>query len=250
MEKGGQVFVIYASGMYVETPPFRLSSKQAEIFHYLKDSSEVHIYDHIRQLLFELILRENMINSATALSESEVEFSVFQTSKFHTLYWRKTPRGYMLRPNVLPSDAIKDIFQNGKEYGFECSTAIVVIFYYAVLQSIEEVAFNRLFNHLLVWDWSYDDDLGIITKVGTDFIPGDVLYYYNPDYNNPVWIGENVVFLGNKKYFGHGIGMGTAEEMIEALNTLRKKDATRSAHLIHQYSRLNYRYLSQFSKRI
>jgi protein-glutamine gamma-glutamyltransferase len=250
MEKGGQEFVIIAAGMYVETPPFQLSSKQAEIFHYLKDSSEVHRYDHIRQLLFELILRENMIDSAIALNESEVEFSVFQTSKFNSLYWRKTPRGYMLRPGVLPSAAIKDIFHNGNEYGFECSTAIVVIFYYAVLQSIEEQAFNRLFNHLLVWDWSYDDDLGIKTRVGSDFIPGDVMYFYNPDYENPVWIGENVVFLGENKYFGHGIGIGTAEEMIKALNTLRKEGATRSARLIHQHSRLNYKYLSQFSKQI
>lgn len=250
MEKGDQGFMIIVAGMNVETPPFQLSSKQAENFHFLLNSSEVHRYVHSRELLFELMLRENMINSANALNESEVEFSVFQTSKFHSVYWSKTSRGYMLKPNVLPSDAIKDIFHNGSEYGFECSTAIVVIFYYAVLQSIDERAFNRLFNHLLVWDWSYDEDLGIITKVGSDFIPGDVMYFYNPDYHNPVWIGENVVFLGEDKYFGHGIGIGTAEEMIKALNTLRKTDATRSAHLIHQHSRLNFKYLSQFSKQI
>lgn len=250
MEKGGQVLVIITAGVYIETPPFHLSNKQKEIFRYLKNSSEVHIYDHIKQLLFELILRENLINSAIKFSQSEVDFTIFQTSKFNPRYWTKTPRGYWLRSNVLPSDAIKDIFRNGKEYGFECSTAIVILFYYAVLQSIEERAFNRLFSHLLVWDWSYDEDLGVVTKVGNEFIPGDILYFYNPDYNHPVWIGENVVFLGDKKYFGHGIGMGTAEEMIEALNSLRKKDATRSARLIPQHSRLNYRYLSQFSKRI
>lgn len=250
MEKGGQGFVIIVAGMNIEIPPFQLSSKQAEIFHFLKNSSEVHRYVHSRELLFELILRENMINSATLLNENEVEFSVFHTSKFNSLYWLKTSRGYILKPNVLPSDAIKDIFDNGKEYGFECTTAIVVIFYYAVLQSIDERAFNRLFNHLLVWDWSYDEDLGIITRVGSDFIPGDVMYFYNPDYDNPVWIGENVVFLGEDKYFGHGIGIGTAEETIKALNTLRKEGATRSAHLIHQHSRLNYKYLSQFSTQI
>ncbi len=250
MEKGGQGFVIIVAGMNIEIPPFQLSSKQAEIFHFLKNSREVHRYVHSRELLFELILRENMINSAIALNESEVQFSVFETSKFNSMYWLKTSRGYMIKPNVLPSDAIKDIFQNGKEYGFECSTAIVLIFYYAVLQSIDERAFNELFSHLLVWDWSYDEDLGIITKVGSDFIPGDVMYFYNPDYDNPVWIGENVVFLGEDKYFGHGIGIGTAEETIKALNTLRKEGATRSAHLIHQHSRLNYKYLSQFSTQI
>ena len=242
--------MIIVAGMNVETPPFQLSSKQAEIFHFLKNSSEVYRYVHSRELLFELMLREKMINSANVMNESEVEFSIFQTSKFNPEYWLKTSRGYMLKPNVLPSDAIKDIFHNGTEYGFECSTAIVVIFYYAVLQSIDVRVFNRLFNHLLVWDWSYDEDLGIITKVGSDFIPGDVMYFYNPDYDNPVWIGENVVFLGEDKYFGHGIGIGTAEETIKALNTLRKEGATRSAHLIHQHSRLNYKYLSQFSKQI
>lgn len=250
MEKGGQGFVIIVAGMNVEIPPFQLSSKQAEIFHYLKNSSEVHSYVHNKELLFELMLRENMINSAIALNESEVEFSIFQTSKFNSMYWLKTSRGYMLKPNVLPSDAIKDIFHNGTEYGFECSTAIVVMFYYAVLQSIDERSFNGLFNHLLIWDWSYDEDLGIITKVGSDFIPGDVMYFFNPDYDNPVWIGENVIFLGEDKYFGHGIGIGTAEETIKALNTLRKAGATKSAHLIHQHSRLNYKYLSQFSKQI
>lgn len=250
MEKGGQGFVIIVAGINLEIPPFQLSSKQTEIFHFLKNSREVHSYLHSRELLFELLLRENMINSAVLLNENEVQFSVFETSKFNSVYWLKTSRGYMLKPNVLPSDAIKDIFHNGKEYGFECSTAIVLIFYYAVLQSIDEIAFNRLFNHLLVWDWSYDEDLGIITKVGSDFIPGDVMYFYNPDYDNPVWIGENVVFLGEDKYFGHGIGIGTAEETIKALNTLRKEGATRSAHLIHQHSRLNYKYLSQFSRQI
>lgn len=248
MEKGGQGFVIIVAGMNLEIPPFQLSSKQAEIFHFLKNSKEVHRYVHSRELLFELILRKNMINSAIEMNESEVEFSIFHTSKFNSMYWLKTSRGYILKPNVLPSDAIKDIFLNGKEYGFECTTAIVVIFYYAVLQSIDERAFNWLFNHLLVWDWSYDEDLGIITRIGSDFIPGDVMYFYNPDYDNPVWIGENVVFLGEDKYFGHGIGIGTEEEMIKALNTLRKEGATRSAHLIHQHSRLNFKYLSQFSK--
>lgn len=240
--------MILVAGKYVEIPPFQLSKKQGEIFRFLKNSLEMHSYENQKQLYFELFLRENLIKSANALNESDVEFSVFQTSKFHTKFWTKTRRGYMQKPNVLPSHAIKDIFKNSHEYAFECSTAIVVMFYYSVLQSIDEGAFNRLFNHLLIWDWSYDEDLGIITKVGNDFIPGDVLYFYNPDYKNPVWIGENVVLLGENEYFGHGIGTGTAEEMIKALNSLRKEDAIKSAYLIHQYSRLNYKYLSRFAK--
>lgn len=242
--------MISIMGMYVGELPFQLSAKQAEIFRYLKENSEMFRYDSIAQLQFELVLRENLIKSALALNDSEVEFSIFSTSKFNPTYWTKQNRGYLLKPNVPASTAIRDIFQNGKEYGFECSTAIVVLFYHAVLESINERDFNQLFQRLFIWDWSYDEDLKIETRVGNDFIPGDVMYFYNPDFYNPVWIGENVVFLGDDEFFGHGIGKATEGEMIKALNSLRKPNATREAHLIDQHSRLNSKYLSPFAKPI
>ncbi|MDZ5470484.1 protein-glutamine gamma-glutamyltransferase [Bacillus sp. 31A1R] len=240
--------MIRVMGRYLEGVPFNLSVKEEEILNHLQNSSFIYDYSSLRDLRFELHLRSKIIEAAIQLGRSGAEFTVFKYSRFNPLYWTKTSRGYVLKPNVLPSVAINDVFINGQEYAFECSTAIVLIYYYAVLKSINEVYFNQLFQSLLVWDWSYDEDLGIITKVGTDFIPGDVMYFYNPDYENPVWIGENVVFLGNGLYFGHGVGSKTAEGMIEALNTLRKSNATRSAHLIPQHSRLNFQYLSQFAR--
>ena len=234
---------------YGQKPPIdRFQGVQREIYLALENSPLIHSYDSLHELLFDIQLRANIISAARQLHDSKVSFAPFNTSKFNPKIWKKTKYGYLLDPSVLPSDAIKDIFNNGEEYAFECSTAIVVIFYKAVLDSIATSYFNTLFQRLLVWDWNYDQDLSIITKEGRDFIPGDVVYFYNPDFAHPVWTGENTVFLGSGLYFGHGIGIETAEGMIEALNTLRKENSTQSAYLISQHSRLNPKYLSQFTR--
>ncbi len=226
-----------------------LSGKQREIYDHLDQSLTLFEYDSTFQLLFEIRLREQIIEAALKLKEASVAFTSFKYSKFNPIYWTKGPRGYLLNPNVRPSDAIADIFESGEEYGFECSTAMVIIFYKAVLESIRITDFNYLFRGLLVWNWNYDPDLAIITLEGSEFIPGDVVYFMNPDFELPIWRGENAVVLGNGLYYGHGIGIGTADEMIEALNTLRKKGSITSAYMLKQHSRLNFKYLSQFSGR-
>lgn len=227
-------------------PPANISNMEGKIFVELQNSQQVYRYFSWKQLEFELLLRKNIIEAAKLLAKAPVEFKVFQESRFNSLYWTKTSRGYRLKPFIRPSQAIEDIYKNGHEYAFECSTAIVIIYYYAVLQSINMNAFDQLFQSLLIWDWSYDEDLRIITKAGTELIPGDVIYFHNPDYLYPVWIGENTVYLGDGLYFGHGIGVGTKEEIIQTLNTLRKSNPTKSAYVLSQYSRLDYPYLSQF----
>lgn len=239
--------IIMMGKLLENPPPISLPETEALIYEELQKSDLPHYYLSWNQLNFELLLRKNIIEAAIDLDRSAAEFKVFQESRFNERYWTKTRSGYRLKPFVLPSEAIEDIFENGHEYGFECSTAIVVIYYYAVLKSININAFNQLFQNLLVWDWSYDEDLRIITKVGTEFIPGDVLYFHNPDYLHSVWIGENAVYLGKNMYFGHGIGMKSKDEMIAALNSLRKPNSRKSAYVLSQYSRLDFQYLSQFA---
>lgn len=226
-----------------------LSGKQKEIYESLDNSLEMFEYDSTYQLLFEIRLRENIMEASMKLKESGVAFTSFTYSKFNPVFWTKVPRGYLLKPNVLPSDAINDIYENGSEYGFECSTAMVIIFYKAVLDAISVANFNYLFSGLLVWNWNYDPDLAIITLEGSEFIPGDVVYFMNPDFDKPIWRGENAVYLGKGLYYGHGIGIGTEGEMVKALNTLRKEGAVTSAYMLQQHSRLNYKYLSRFSNR-
>lgn len=226
----------------------QLHENQKQILTALQENSTVFYYYSLRELLFEIKLRENIIHAAKLMNDSGATFTSFSHSKFNPKYWVKGSQGYVLKPNVLPSKAIDDIFYNGDMYGFECSTAIVLIYYKAVLDSIDVAAFNRLFRNLLVWNWNYDIDLIIITQRGTEFIPGDVVYFANPDYELPIWLGENAVFLGEGQYFGHGIGIGSSEDMINALNSLRKEGATKSAFMLNQHSRLNFRRLARYAR--
>ncbi|KKK34416.1 protein-glutamine gamma-glutamyltransferase [Mesobacillus campisalis] len=228
--------------------PDSLQGVKREIFMAMNASREIFSFFTPGELLFELQLRENIMNAAHQMHQSGAAFTTFQYSQFNPAYWVRSSRGYLLRPDVLPSDAIRDVFNNGKIYGFECSTAMVFIFYKAVLDSIRPSDFNYLFGGLLVWNWNYDPDLVIVTRRGTEFIPGDVVYFYNPDHKQVIWLGENAVFLGNDQYFGHGIGVKMAKEMIEALNTLRKEGATRSAYLLNQHSRLDAKYFHRYAR--
>lgn len=226
-----------------------LQGLQKEIYLSLEASRETFSYLSVSELLFDLRLRENIIQAAIDLNESEVAFSSFQQSSFNPKYWVKGSRGYLLRPDVLPSDAIRDIYINGKMYGFECSTAMVIVYYKAVVDSILESAFNYLFNGLLVWNWNADPDLAIITRLGTEFVLGDVVYFNNPDFKYPIWRGVNAVVVGDDQYYGHGVGIQKANEMIDTLKTLRKEGATTTPYMLDQHSRLNYRYLYRFAKR-
>ncbi|PLR76117.1 protein-glutamine gamma-glutamyltransferase [Bacillus sp. V3-13] len=226
---------------------YGLKDLQRDIYDEMKNSEDLYVYDTIDQLLFEIKAREQIVRASYSLNRSGVVFSSFKKSRFNPDFWLWTSRGYRLRPGVLPSDAINDIFNNGRIYGFECSTAIVIIFYKALIESINLRAFNYLFANLLVWDWNYDWDLGITTRPGKNFIPGDIVYFYNPDYREPIWMGENAVYLGKGRYYGHGIGVATEAGMINALNTRRRDGAERSAYLLEQHSRLNFKYLQQFA---
>lgn len=218
---------------------------QKEIYLALENSPTFYQYDTVQELLFELRLRENIIKAARMLYESQVQFAAFKTSRFNPRIWNKTKYGYLLNPAVLPSYAINDVFINSREYAFECTTAIIIIFYKAVLDTISIRHFNAFFQGLLVWDWQHDQDLGITTKSGSDFIPGDAVYFFNPEYEQPVWTGENAIFLGGNYYFGHGVGIKTEAGMIYDLNILRKRNAMISAYLISQHSRMNMKYLEK-----
>ena len=50
--------------------------------------------------------------------------------------------------------------------------------------------------------------------------------------------GENVIVMGNDQYFAHGLGILTAEQIIQRLNSLRK-NAVQPAYLLNQATRLD-----------
>ena len=123
------------------------------------------------------------------------------------------------------------------------------IYYHAVLNSIGEYLFNQLFQNLYLYSWHTDPDLGI-QSIHTDyFLPGDVVYFNNPDVDpkTPWWRGQNVVDLGDGTYFGHGFGIWTGEEMIQILNTKRIPESKNSAYLTNIVTRPTFKDLAKYS---
>lgn len=211
---------------------------------------EPFVYPSVNALNFELRMREMTMNAARALNSSGVRFASFANSACNPAYWnRELNGGFRLRPDQAPADAIRDIFQSGPLYAFECATAIVIVFYKAVLDTIGETQYNRLFAGTYLYTWNTDRDLGLRTIPTTRFIPGDCLYFDNPevDMSTPQWQGENVIYMGGNRYYGHGIGIATAERIIEVLNAHRRPGAVASAFMLDQATRPDYVYLSRFA---
>ncbi|MCM3569539.1 protein-glutamine gamma-glutamyltransferase [Neobacillus mesonae] len=204
---------------------------------------QVYQYPSIQHLKFELAFRSHIMKAARELNSSGVKFTTFTYSFPNKKYWdRLSNGGFLLKQNASPSTAILDIINNGKLYAFECSTAIAIIFYIATLYSIGSKRFDYLFTRLYLMDWQFDDDLPIHQKYGDDYLPGDVLHFNNPDFDpkQPHWRAENVVYFGDDKYYGHGVGIRNSSAIINFLNKKRKPNPKISAYLMNMITRPDY----------
>ena len=129
------------------------NSIQLKIFSKLFSSNTVYRYASIDELKFELELRKNIIDASYELNDSRFSFKVFRDSKCNTDYWDRTDEGgFRLRSDVKPSEAIKDIYINSAKYGTECSTAMVIIYYKALLAQYPEELFNKTFSQIYPYE--------------------------------------------------------------------------------------------------
>ena len=227
-----------------------LTAEEIEMIERMSRYQEIYSFFSIDHFHFVLHLRQSIIQASRLLYSSKARFSTFKNARCNQTYWNLTQQGgFKLKTGVIPSEAIQDIFENGSKYSFECATAIVILFYKAVLDSINLDQFNRIYQGIYLRDWQSDEDLPIFSKQGNDYLPGDCLYFNNPEFdpNQSQWRGENAIDLGNGLYYGHGIGIKTAEAIIEALNKRRKPNSTESAYLLSQVTRIDNRYLYQFA---
>lgn len=229
---------------------FPRSSIERQLLGTMSQSSYKYRYDSLSQLRFELRLRKETVNSAEALNVSGLAFSDFHKSKCNPAYWDRTQNGgFRLKEGADSAKAIDDIYSNGSKYATECATAMVIVYYKALLDIFKYDAFNKLFQKIFLMNWRSIDpllkDIGILHKV-EDFLYGDRGYFKNPDVNpkTPQWQGENVIILPDELYYGHGIGIKTAEGMIRSLNANRKKDAARSAYFLDDASRPDFNKLA------
>lgn len=92
--------------------------------------------------------------------------------------------------------------------------------------------------------------IGIKVTYTTHFLPEDVIYFKNPDFDPeiPYWRGENAVVLEDDMYYGHGVGINTAEQIIDALNQARKAETNQSAYLTKSVARPTFDHLAKLSK--
>lgn len=225
---------------------WKLGSIEKTIMHQMENAPDYYSYNSVDELLFELKMRKNIIDSANEMNKSKAKFTTFTYARCNPRYWQLTRAGgFLLRPDVQPAEAILDIFQNGALYAYECATAIPIIYYHAILNSIGSRLFNSLFRNLYLYSWHTDTDLGLVTFYGNHFLPGDVLYLNNPDYDRrtPWFRGLNAVLLNDGKLFGHGFYIRTPEEMIKILNEKRGPGSQQSAYVTKLITRPSFEYL-------
>lgn len=228
-----------------------LENFENKIIHQMQLQPVIYSYNSIDELSFELKLRRNIVDSAKAMSQGYAKFEILSKSYCNPRYWNLTKAGgFQLKAGVLPSEAIQDIYNNSSLYAFECATAIVIIYYHAVLNSIGEHLFNQTFQNLYLYSWNSDSDLGIQGLNTNYLLPGDVVYFNNPEFDpNQFWFkGENAVLLEDGTFFGHGIGIETAEKIIEELNKARLPMSMQSAYLTNYVLRLSFNHLFKISK--
>lgn len=245
--------MIQISGITVEpdtiSEEYPQNSIEGKIADMLLSSSEVYAYDSLYELDFELKMRKSIVNAAKNLYQSGLSFRTFRDSKCNEEFWERTNEGgFWLKENANPYDAINDIYKNTRMYGTECSTAIVIIFYKAVLDVSTQELFNELFPQIYLMNWQHlDSNLAVTYYMSRpDYVPGDCRYFKNPDVDplTPEWQGENTIDLGNGMYYGHGIGIRTAEGIIEVLNRNREPGSETSAYLLESVTLPDFKYLA------
>ncbi len=231
------------------------NSVERQLLEQMSKSAETYRYDTLEQLKFELALRREIVGAAKKLNGSGMGFAVFHKSECNPDYWDRTSSGgFRLKSGVKPSDAIRDIFTNGRKYATECATAMVIVYYGALLAVLPEEKFNTLFGSIYLMNWRELDPL--LREVGTprtvkDILLGDRCYFRNPEVSPevPELQGENVIVLPNGLYYGHGMGITNAERIIKVLNANRIEDATQSAYFMeNSAARPNFKRLADASQ--
>lgn len=230
---------------------YEQGSIESKTINLLVSSSTKYTYDSLDQLKFELRLRREIITASYDLDRSGLNFAIFRKTTCNPAYWERTEDGgFVLKAGVKPSDAILDIFQNGSQYSTECATAMMIVYYRALLNVYSESLFNQTFPKIELMNWHRIDKL--LREVGLmkrreDYLPGDRRYFKNPDVNplTPEWQGENVIDLGNGLYYGHGVGIQKADTIIQMLNKNRSEDADESAKLVDSAGRPDFKKLAE-----
>jgi len=231
---------------------FPANSVEARLLSTMTESASKYSYDSLHTLSFELLLRREIVNAAQLLYKSRFGFAVFHRSRCNEAYWKRTSNGgFQLKKNTVPAAAIRDIYENGSAYATECATAMLVVYYKAFLETYGEERFNSLFSDIYLMNWHTSDPLlkaAATPRPVPELLLGDRGYFANPDVDpqTPQWQGENVIVLPDGLYYGHGVGIHTADRIIKALNGNRKEGATQPSYLMRSAGRPDIKKLAGY----
>lgn len=241
--------MIRINGRPFDTTPlqarFAEGSVEADALKKMAAGADTYSFDSEEMLLFELSLRAKIVQAAQDLYRSGMDFAIFRNSRANPAYWERTRNGgFQLKPGARPSEAIRDIFANGRQYATECATAMMMVYYKALLDMAGPEKFDALFPRITLMNWHDLDPLlrsAGVPKTVRDHLPGDRAYFKNPDVDpeTPQWQGENVIVLPNGLFYGHGLGIHNAETIIRALNGNRRPGAQTEAFFMDSAGRLD-----------
>ena len=224
-----------------------LAEKERKMLETMSAATRSSQFDSEEELLFELGMRKNIVSASAKLYRSRMRFKTFRESECNTDFWTRSEEGgFSLNEGVRPSDAILDIFRGGRKYGTECASALVIVFYKALLDIYQPELFDRTCRGIYLMNWQNARHLDITTyRNPEEYFPGDCRYFANPDVDplTPEWQGENTIDLGDGQYYGHGIGITNADEIIAVLNENRISRSQNPAHLLESATRPDFKNL-------
>jgi protein-glutamine gamma-glutamyltransferase len=200
-------------------------SVEQSVLKLMDESDRTFDFDSISDLSFELKLRREIVNAAKELARSGLGFRVFRESYANKKYWdRRRDGGFALKSGVKASEGIRDIFENGDLYATECATAMMMIYYKALLAVFPEDAFNKMFPTIVLMNWHEIPyalrEVGYLNMRG--FFPGDRRYFKNPSNPaTPEWQG--------KTSFPWATGYTTATASVHIRKTPLSKLSTATA---------------------
>jgi len=199
---------------------------------------------------------KGMVDAAEKMHSAGISFQLIKNHKANPDFWSVDASGTLtLKPGVKPSDAINDMLSNNGKYGFECATGLVATYYVAMLDVLGPKDFDRVASDLRIGPWDMENDLErlmiethpdggwnaeVPLKNPDKLLPGGYYYFRNWDVTDEArargWQGENVIYLGGGKFYGHGIGLGPGSDFVTKLKAESKPDGkTPSLLNLHRY---------------
>jgi hypothetical protein len=131
------------------------------------------------------------------------------------IVWKRGPKSSL-------SEAVDELYS--KKGSYDCASAISVIVLKAFTESYKSVRKEFLKEERMVviaGGYTFPTDPSpskdMITVKDKVLIPGDICYFFNPGSKRGVWLRENAIYLGDGRFFGHGIGIKSYQEMAGTL---------------------------------